>query len=73
LSRLKAGRTTLVIAHRLEQIQDADRVYVIEGGRVIESGSPRELAAANGVFTRLIEAASHDLATQGQRSLDKDG
>jgi ATP-binding cassette subfamily B protein len=61
LNRLKAGRTTIVIAHRLEQIQDADRVYVIEGGRVVEAGSPRELVAANGVFRRLIEAASHDL------------
>jgi subfamily B ATP-binding cassette protein MsbA len=60
LGRLMAGRTTIVIAHRLEQIQDADRVYVIEGGHVVESGAPKALVAANGAFRRLLDAAGHD-------------
>jgi len=53
LERLKATR--IVIAHRLSTIQNADRVYVMEGGRVVESGSYRELADRGGAFTRLIE------------------
>ncbi|MDB5096358.1 MAG: transporter ATP-binding protein [Cyanobacteria bacterium RYN_339] len=60
LGRLMAGRTTIVIAHRLEQIQDADRVYVIEAGKVVEFGAPKELVAANGAFRRLLDAAGHD-------------
>jgi NHLM bacteriocin system ABC transporter ATP-binding protein len=53
LERLKATR--IVIAHRLSTIQTADRVYVLEGGRVVESGSYAELAGRGGAFTRLIE------------------
>lgn len=56
LDRLLGGRTALVIAHRLSTILDADRVLVVDAGRVIEDGSPTELIAAGGTFARMNAA-----------------
>ena len=53
LDKLMRGRTTLVIAHRLSTVVGADVIYVIHGGRVIESGSHAELLARGGEFARL--------------------
>ena len=53
LDALRRGRTTIVIAHRLSTIVDADIVYVLDGGRVVEHGSHADLAAAGGAFARL--------------------
>jgi ABC transporter fused permease/ATP-binding protein len=55
LSRLMAGRTTLVIAHRLSTVRDADRIVVLDGGRVVEHGKHDELMARRGVYHRLVE------------------
>ncbi len=55
LDRLMRGRTTLVIAHRLSTVKTADKVVVIQKGRVAESGTHEELVAANGVYRRLVE------------------
>jgi ATP-binding cassette, subfamily B, bacterial MsbA len=53
LARLMNGRTTIVIAHRLSTVVDADRIYVLERGRVVQSGSHAELVAADGLYASL--------------------
>ncbi|MEV4616660.1 ABC transporter ATP-binding protein [Kitasatospora sp. NPDC049258] len=54
--RLSGGRTTLVIAHRLSTAERADRVVVLDRGRVVEDGTHAELLARGGTYTRLWEA-----------------
>ncbi|HLU66334.1 MAG TPA: ABC transporter transmembrane domain-containing protein [Kofleriaceae bacterium] len=55
LDRLMQGRTTLIIAHRLSTVRDADRVLVVDGGRIIESGRHEDLVARDGLYRRLVE------------------
>ena len=49
------GRTSVVIAHRLSTVVGADRVVVIDGGQVVESGTHAELLARGGAYARLVE------------------
>lgn len=53
LSRLLAGKTVLVIAHRMRTVMGADHVVVLSEGRVAEEGSPEELLEAEGIFARM--------------------
>ena len=55
---LMRGRTTVLISHRLELAMQADRVLVLEGARIVESGTPHELLARRGSFARLFETAA---------------
>ena len=55
LARLMRGRTTLVVAHRLSTVRDADRIAVVDAGRIVEQGRHDELMARNGVYRRLVE------------------
>jgi ATP-binding cassette, subfamily B, beta-glucan exporter len=54
LDRLRSGRTTLIIAHRLSTVANADTILVLDGGRVVERGTFRSLVAQNGLFARLV-------------------
>jgi ATP-binding cassette, subfamily B, bacterial MsbA len=62
LTRLMAGRTTLLIAHRLSTVRGADRIYVIDRGRVVETGDHEALVKAGGLYARL--ARSQDLEAE---------
>ena len=55
LERLMRGRTTLVIAHRLSTVVDADRVVVLDHGRVVQQGDHRSLLAEEGLYKKLVE------------------
>ncbi|WP_062013142.1 ABC transporter ATP-binding protein [Aureimonas sp. AU4] len=73
LTELSEGRTSLVIAHRLSTIRHADRIAVIEAGRIAETGSHAELLRAGGPYRRLIEAqeiavGANDAGLAGRRS-----
>jgi ABC-type multidrug transport system fused ATPase/permease subunit len=58
--RLALGRTTLLIAHRRSTVEQADRVVVLAGGRVVEMGAPAELLARDGAYRRLLASTSDD-------------
>ena len=55
-------RTTLIIAHRLSTVKNADRVIVLDGGRVVESGTPERLLAEGGLYARLAQLQISELA-----------
>ena len=55
LSRLLAGKTVLVIAHRMRTVEAADKIVVLAEGKVAEQGSPSELMAKRGLFYRMVE------------------
>ena len=55
LSQAMTGRTTLVIAHRLATVQNADRIVVMDGGVVVEEGRHADLIARGGLYAHLAE------------------
>lgn len=54
LEKLQRGRTTVVIAHRLSTIRDADRIVVLDHGKIVEEGSHDALIARRGTYARLV-------------------
>jgi subfamily B ATP-binding cassette protein MsbA len=65
LDRLMAGRTTIVIAHRLSTVRHADRIYVIDRGRIAETGDHASLVRKRGLYARLARAQNLDTAPEG--------
>ncbi len=55
LDELTRGRTTIVITHRLSTIMDADCIYVVEGGQIVESGTHQELLEKSGRYNQLYQ------------------
>ena len=72
LARATAGRTVLVFAHRLSSVIDADRILVLDGGRIVEEGSHHVLMAAGGTYRRLMEEQARWAGERGQPIFDRD-
>lgn len=68
MSRLFAGRTTLIIAHRLATIRRADRIAVIDGGTIVEHGTRDELLAVGGLYARLEARLAPDVTSSLRRA-----
>ncbi len=66
LKRLLKGRTSFVIAHRLSTIRGADRVVVLEGGRIAEMGTHAQLLAHDGIYARLYRMTYEQAGTDGR-------
>ncbi len=66
LTYLVKGRTTLSIAHRLSTLRDADRLVVIDNGRIVEEGTHSELEALGGIYFKLLELQTKSLALKGE-------
>jgi subfamily B ATP-binding cassette protein MsbA len=64
LERLMAGRTTIIIAHRLSTVRGADRIYVISNGQIVEEGDHGQLMGRGGLYARLAGAQNLDLAPE---------
>ncbi len=60
LAELRRERTTLVIAHRYSMVKDADHILVLEGGKIVESGTPANLLTTGGWFAQLATGASQE-------------
>ncbi|HEY7853328.1 MAG TPA: ABC transporter ATP-binding protein [Caulobacteraceae bacterium] len=64
LGRLMAGRTTVLIAHRLSTVRGANRIYVLDGGRVVETGAHAALMDRGGLYARLARTQDLELAPE---------
>lgn len=71
LDKAAAGRTTITIAHRLSTIKDADVIYVMGDGLVLESGTHNELLSSDGAYTRLVQAQKLREAQEAQLDIDE--
>ena len=56
IHRLAGKKTVILISHRLANVVDSDRIYVLDKGRLVEQGTHRQLLAAQGVYSRLYMA-----------------
>ncbi|HEX7030640.1 MAG TPA: ABC transporter ATP-binding protein/permease [Gammaproteobacteria bacterium] len=65
LDRIQVGRTTLVIAHRLSTVMDAQQILVLEHGRIVERGSHAALLAANGHYAQMWKLQQEERAVEG--------
>jgi ATP-binding cassette subfamily B protein len=64
MAELMEGRTTIVIAHRLSTVREADRILVFNQGRIVEQGEHAELIAARGLYARLNAMSRGDMLAE---------
>ena len=65
IANLMRGRTVLLIAHRLSTVKDADRIAVVEDGRISMTGTHQELSAREGLYRELVQIQSGDSTLSG--------
>ncbi|MEM1196730.1 MAG: ATP-binding cassette domain-containing protein, partial [Pseudomonadota bacterium] len=70
LKRLARGRTTLAIAHRLSTIADADRILVLENGRLVEAGSHTDLLASGGLYAEMWTRQASEHSEQASPTIE---
>jgi len=70
LDRLRSGRTTFIIAHRLATVADADNILVLDGGRIVERGTFRQLVVQNGLFARLVQEGGFTVPEMRQETVE---
>src|SRR5262249_11399009 len=70
LDRLMCSRTSVIVAHRLSTIRNAGRIFVLDDGRLIESGSEAELLARKGVYSQFHTLQSSAVAVKGRGAFD---
>ena len=68
LKQLMEGRTTVVIAHRLSTVRDADRIVVLDSGRLVEQGDHRQLLASGGLYAQLVQTQLVSASGRGRTS-----
>ena len=73
LDRLVQGRTTIAVAHRLTTLRKANRIVVLDGGRVAEVGSHDDLLAMGGLYRKLWEAQAREVARRGGQGPEAEG
>ncbi len=73
LDELMVGRASLIIAHRLSTIQSVDRIITLERGRIMEVGTPAELARSGGIYAQLLALQTEGSATSKETLREKYG
>jgi subfamily B ATP-binding cassette protein MsbA len=71
MTRLLVGRTTLIIAHRLSTVRRADRLVVLDRGRIVEQGTHAQLLERRGLYARLYERQFRDLRARPEPALSE--
>ena len=70
LGRVLKGRTSLIIAHRLSTVRDADRILVMQHGEIVEDGTHDDLLAQDGVYARLYQRQFADERATAHAAID---